>query len=67
MTLRHLGGRIKKARQARGLSQKALADKVQLSRIYIAKLEAGERRAPSLAALERIARVLGMKLSELVD
>ena len=67
MALRHLGGRIRKARQARGLSQQALADKTQLSRIYIAKLEGGERQAPSLAALERIARVLGVKLTDLLD
>ena len=67
MALRHLGGRIRRARAARGLSQQALADKTHLSRIYIAKLEGGERRAPSLTTLQRIARVLGVKLSELVD
>jgi transcriptional regulator with XRE-family HTH domain len=47
----------------RGLTQEALAAKAGLSRIYIAKLEAGERASPSFPVLERIARALGATLS----
>jgi transcriptional regulator with XRE-family HTH domain len=55
---RTLGQQIREWRQHRGLTQAALAERAGLSWIYIAKLEGGARRAPSLPALERIARAL---------
>ena len=57
-----LGRRIKELREQQGLTQQALADKAGLSRIYVQKLEAGERESPSWDALERIARALGATL-----
>lgn len=66
MTLRNVAKRIKQARERRGLTQQALAEKAHLSAIYIRKLEAGERESPSLDALERIAKVLGVKLVDLL-
>jgi transcriptional regulator with XRE-family HTH domain len=62
MAWRRLGQQIKRLREARELTQDELAARAKLSRIYIAKLEAGERLSPSLPALERIARALGVKL-----
>jgi predicted transcriptional regulator len=44
------------------MTQADLARRAGLSWIYIAKLEAGDRLAPSLPALERIARALGARL-----
>jgi len=58
--------RIRQTRERRGLTQHALAEKAELSAIYIRKLEAGERESPSLDALERIAKVLGVKLVDLL-
>ena len=66
MGVERLGSRLKKARQQLGLSQEELAQHAGLSRIYVAKLEAGERRAPSLDALERLAKALRVKLVELI-
>ncbi len=57
-----LGVQIKRLREQRGLSQQGLAKAARLSRIYIAKLEAGERVSPSMPALERIAKALGVKV-----
>ncbi len=57
-----LGARIRRLRHARGLTQGEVATRARLSWIYIAKLEAGDRRAPSLGVLERIARALGARL-----
>jgi len=54
-----LGPRIRAHREARGWTQAALATRVGVSPIYIRKLEAGERRAPSLAVLQRISQALG--------
>ena len=63
-----IGKQIRQRRLRRGLTQADLARRAGLSWIYIAKLEAGDRRSPSFAALERIARVLGAKLRvDLID
>ena len=67
MAPRDLGRRIKHRRVESGLTQLALASKAKVSRVYISKLEAGERQAPSLAVLERLAKVLGVRLADLVD
>jgi transcriptional regulator with XRE-family HTH domain len=62
MTWRSLGEQIRRARTERGLTQEQLADMAQLSRVYIQKIELGERVSPSFPALERIARALGATL-----
>jgi len=56
------GARIRELRERRGLTREALAAKVGVSAVYVKKLEAGERTAPSLPALARIARALGATL-----
>jgi transcriptional regulator with XRE-family HTH domain len=57
-----IGDQIRRLRQRRGLSQPALAQLAGLSRIYIAKIEAGERTSPSFPTLERVARALRVRL-----
>ncbi len=58
--------RIKRWRLKRQLTQQALADKVGVHRVYLAKLEAGTR-TPSLRTLERLAKALGVKVAALLD
>ena len=54
-------------REARGLTREALAQKINMSTIFVRKLEAGER-TPSLDTLDRLARALGVTLKiELVE
>jgi transcriptional regulator with XRE-family HTH domain len=65
MSTKKLGARIKQSRAKRGLSQEALATKAKLHRVYLAKIEAGER-LPSLPMLERIANVLRVSMAALV-
>jgi transcriptional regulator with XRE-family HTH domain len=65
MSFEKLATRLRAAREKRGLSQAALATKAGLSRIYITKLEAGER-APSLATLEELAKALRVKVIDLL-
>ena len=57
-----LSTQIRHLRARREMTQADLARRAGLSWIYIAKLEAGDRLAPSLPALERIARALGTRL-----
>jgi transcriptional regulator with XRE-family HTH domain len=65
-TLRQFGRKLKALRQARGLSQAALGKRADLTREYINKLEAGQYD-PTLGALQRIAKALGVKVTALVE
>lgn len=62
------GARIRELREKHGLTREALAEKTGVSAVYLKKLEAGERRSPSLPALAAIAKALGATLRiELVE
>jgi transcriptional regulator with XRE-family HTH domain len=60
-----MGKRLKKLREAKGMSQAALAEKAELSRGYLIRLEAG-RQDPTLGTLERLAEALDMPLRKLI-
>jgi transcriptional regulator with XRE-family HTH domain len=66
MARQHLGARIKAGRERVGLTQQELANHVGITRVYVAKLEGGDRDSPSLPVLERIAKALGVKLVDLL-
>ena len=63
--LRALGVRVRQLREAKGWTQEGLADRAGLDRSYIAGIEAGLRN-PSLRALARIAKGLGVSVSDVV-
>ena len=54
-----IGPRLKAARKAAGMSQKAVGDAAGLAQPYIAQLEAGDR-TPSADTIRDLARVLGV-------
>jgi len=56
-----LGPDLRRLRDARGLTQAALAERAGLSRIFIAKVEAGDR-LPSWPTFDRLARLLGARV-----
>jgi transcriptional regulator with XRE-family HTH domain len=60
-----LGKRIKELRQKAGLSQEELAGKAGLHRTYMSDIERGERNV-SVENIEKIARALGVKSSDLL-
>ena len=62
---REMGKRLKKLREAKGMSQAALAEKADLSRGYLIRLEAG-RQDPTLRTLERLAKALDEPLKKLI-
>jgi transcriptional regulator with XRE-family HTH domain len=66
MTRQHLGARIRAGRERARLTQQELANQVGITRVYVAKLEGGDRDSPSLPVLERIAKALGVKLVDLL-
>ncbi len=57
---------LKKARGRRKLTQAALAEKVGAHQVTIARLESGTRR-PSMALLQRLAKALKVKVTELLE
>ena len=63
--LKRVGGRLRKARQAKKWSQEALAHAANMDRSYVSGLERGEFNI-SLVALHRLARVLDVPLASLV-
>lgn len=64
--LKNLGEKVQKLRKQKGLTQEQLADKIRVSSTYIGFIEQGQRN-PSLNTLDKIARVLGVKVQELFD
>lgn len=64
--LRIIGQRIRELRINRGLSQEALAFDTDLALNTISTIERGQAN-PSIAVLLSIARVLKVKLRDLVD
>lgn len=60
-----LGKRLQKARKTAGITQEQLADMVNLSVPYIGYLETGLRK-PSLKTLKKLAKALGVKVSDLI-
>jgi transcriptional regulator with XRE-family HTH domain len=63
---RTLSDNIKRARARAGLTQDALAKQAKVSRVYVIKLESGDRHSPSLTVLGRLARALGVTPADLL-
>ncbi len=59
-----LGKKVQRLRESKSLSQEALAEKVDLSRTYIAYIESGTY-TPSIKVLFDISKVLGIEIQEL--
>ena len=57
---------IKALRERKGLSQKALADRIGVSDAYITMLETGKRANPSLKILKKLAKALGVPVTEVL-
>jgi transcriptional regulator with XRE-family HTH domain len=53
------------------MTQAALAKRAKISRVHLANVESADKaphhRSPSLAALERIAKALGVPVTELLS
>ncbi len=60
------GSVLKKARERRKLTQAALAKRVGVHQVTIARIETGERR-PSIDLLQRLAKTLKVKVGDLLD
>ena len=66
MTSKGLDQVIRELREKKGLTQEELAFKAKVTPGYVAQLELGLRKNPSLDVVRRIARALGVRLAELL-
>jgi len=57
---------VKRLREAQGMTQADLAKKAKVKRPYITMIESGARKAPSVAVLRRLAKALGVPVTELL-
>ncbi|MDD3393794.1 MAG: helix-turn-helix transcriptional regulator [Anaerotignum sp.] len=66
MSVESIGSRIKQMRKEKGWTQKQLAENAGISEVTVRKYEA-ESISLELDALDKIAKVLGVGLYELID
>ena len=64
--LRRLGERVRMLRNQRGMSRKVLARQAKVSERYLAQLEVGKGNC-SIVLLRRIARAIGLPVTQLVQ
>jgi transcriptional regulator with XRE-family HTH domain len=58
---------ITKLREQQGLTQRDLASKAKVTAAYVAMIETGARKNPSLAILQRLAKALGVPVAALLE
>lgn len=61
-----MGGRIKRYRELRGLSQTGLAQQARISRRTLILIEEDKEDSPKLGTLRRIANVLRVHIKDLI-
>lgn len=66
MSPRRMSTMIRETRTARGLTQEELAKRAKVARGYLAQLEAGHKKNPSLPTLKRLAKALGVPITALL-
>lgn len=67
MSPERLSRMIQTLRGAKGLSQRDLATKAQVTQGYVAQLEQGLKKNPSLEVLRRLAKALGVPVTTLLS
>jgi len=65
MPVERIGSVIAKRREGK-MTQEQLARLAKVSRSYLAALEAGHRTNPSLAVIRRLAKALGVPVTDLL-
>jgi transcriptional regulator with XRE-family HTH domain len=58
---------LRRLRQAQDLTQAQLAKRAGVTQGYVAKLESGAKKSPSLGTLKKLARVLGVPVAALLE
>ena len=67
MSPRRLATVIKQQRQRANLTQEELAKRAKVARSYVALIESGRKKNPSLDIIKKLARALGVPATELLE
>ena len=67
MSAQRLSRVIQKLRETKDMSQRQLARAAKVTPGYIAQMETGHAKNPSLAVLRRLAKALGVPVTELLE
>lgn len=65
-TLIRFGNKVRAERKRQGISQERLGELAKVHRTYVGMIERGEKNI-TLSNIEKIARALKIKISDLVD
>jgi putative transcriptional regulator len=66
MSPERIGRMLKALRLERGYRQIDLAKRAKVTNVYLSQLENGKKKNPSLAVLRRLAKALGVPVTELL-
>ena len=67
MASKGIGTMLYALREKKGLTQVDLAHKAGITQPYLAQIESGERKNPSLVILQRLAKALGVPVAKLLS
>jgi transcriptional regulator with XRE-family HTH domain len=67
MSVRRIATVIRELRATQQLTQADLAKRAKIARGYLADIETGHRKNPSLAVLQRLAKALGVPVTALLE
>ncbi len=62
-----LGRKLRRLRRQRKLSQEALAHRLGVTREYLAQIELSAIKSPRIETRRRLAKALGVPITELLD
>jgi transcriptional regulator with XRE-family HTH domain len=66
MSSKRIGLVLKRLREAKGLSQLELAKRAKVAQAYLSELEAGQKKNPGIETLRKLAKALGVPVTELL-
>ena len=67
MSPNRLSGVLQTLREGAGMTQRDLAAKAKVTPGYVAQIEMGMKKNPSLDGLKRLARALGVPVARLLE
>jgi transcriptional regulator with XRE-family HTH domain len=67
MTRRRLGATVRRLRRRQSLTQMQLAARARLDQGHLSQIESGARPNPGWMTLQKLARALGVPITELVE
>ena len=66
MSPKRIAVALKRLREAKGFSQLQLAKRAGVAQGYVSELEAGQKKNPGIETLRKIAKALGVPVTELL-